>query len=94
MRFVTLDIHQEALVDNERINLLDYAVQDTEGYLYPAFFDLGMARPFFPSLDAAAGGMSEGWITFAVREDAELLVVLAKPDFEAGFEPIATFEQD
>jgi len=89
MRFVALNIRQTALQADERINLLDFAVQDADGYLYYAFFDLGMARPNFQSSQGGESG--EGFVTFAILEDAELVSVLAQPDFMAPHEHIARF---
>ncbi len=89
MRFVALNIGQTALEADERINLMDFAVQNADDYLYYAFFDFGMARPNFQS--SQGGDSGEGFVTFAVLEDAELSSLLAQPDFQAPHERIARF---
>ena len=78
MRLVSVDVTQEALVDNVRYSHWDFNVQDTDGFLYGRT-NSGDAEPSFSVGTLAMDQKVRGWITFEVPATATLVSILVEP---------------
>ena len=94
-RLVALDITQVGIsVNGDSYNLLNFAIQDTDGYLYtPGFADADVGPPFgFGEL--AAAQIVRGWVVFELPESARLVSALAAAGVFGARTPIADLQQD
>ena len=81
-RLIALDITQAGMSDGgSPYNPLSFAVQDADGYLYDSGFASAEVEPLFSSGDLAKGQVVRGWVIFEIPESAQLVSVLASPDF-------------
>ena len=78
-RLVAIDITQVALVDDASYNVLNFSLQDSDGYVYDASFASADVEPSFGFGTLSAQQRVRGWITFQVPRSAELVSVLVKP---------------
>lgn len=78
-RYVTLDITQMAVGDEDSAGPWDFTVQDADGFLYE--WTYGAKQPEFSSIQLAPGQRIRGYLTFEVPEGAELVAVYADADF-------------
>ena len=78
LRLVSVDVTQEALVDNVRYSHWDFNVQDTNSFLYDRT-NSGDAEPSFGVGTLATDQKVRGWITFEVTATATLVSILVEP---------------
>ena len=83
MRLVSVDVTQEALVDDVSHSHWDFHVEDTDSFLYDRS-NSGDAQPSFGVGSLATDQKVRGWITFEVPATATLASILVKPpDFNS-----------
>lgn len=78
-RYVTLDITQQAVGEEDSAGPWDFTVQDADGFLYE--WTYGAKQPEFSSIQLAPGQRIRGYLTFEVPETAELVAAYADADF-------------
>ena len=77
MRLVSVDVTQEALVDNVSYSHWDFHVQDTDSFIYGRS-NSGDAEPSFSVGTLATDQKVRGWITFEVPATATLVSILVE----------------
>ncbi len=78
MRLVSIDVTQEALVDNVSHSHWDFQVQDTDSFIYDRT-NSGDAEPSLGVGTLATDKKVRGWITFEVPATATLVSILVEP---------------
>ena len=78
MRLVSVDVTQEALVDDVSYSHGVFHVQDTDHFLYDRT-NSGDARPSFGVGTLATDQKVRGWVTFEVPATATLVSIVVKP---------------
>ena len=87
-RLVALDITQVGInASGDSYNRLDFAVQDSDGYLYTLSFASADVSPSFVAGTLAAGQIIRGWVVFELPQTARLVSVSVEPEL---FEPLVT----
>ena len=77
-RLVALDITQVGIsVNGDSYNLLNFAVQDTDGYLYTPSLVGADVGPPFSSGELTAGQIVRGWVAFELPESARIISISA-----------------
>ena len=78
MRLVSVDVTQEALVDDVFYGHWDFQVQDTDSFIYDRT-NSGDAEPSLGVGTLAMDQKVRGWITFEVPATATLVSILVEP---------------
>ena len=78
MRLVSVDVTQEALVDNVSYSHWDFHVQDTDSFIYDRA-NSGDAEPSFSVGTLDTDQKVRGWITFEIPATATLVSILVDP---------------
>ena len=93
-RLVALDITQVGISDDgDSYNPLNFAIQDTDGYVYTPALTGADVEPRFGAGKLAAGQMVRGWVVFELPESARLVSVLADHGVFGASISIADFAQ-
>lgn len=83
-RLIAVDVEVKNISNEvQSYNVLNYEAQDSDGYVYEHGFHENK-EPYFGSGDISSGQTRRAWVTIPVKEDSEIVAIIAQPLYKTS----------
>ncbi len=85
-RLIAFDVEIKNISNEmQGYNVYNYEAQDSDGYVYGYGFGFSETKdPFFGAGDISSGQTRRGWVTIQVKEDSEIVAIIAQPLYQSS----------
>lgn len=83
-RLIAFDVEIKNISNEEQnYSISNYEAQDSDGYVYESTF-YESKEPCFGYGDISSGQNRRGWVTVPVKDDAEIVAIIAQPLYQSS----------